>query len=199
MKPYSEACVRNREPILAVLQDVYAQVHTVLEIGSGSGQHAVYFARALPHLLWQTSDLAENHAGIQLWIDESGLANVRSPIALDVDAGAWPKLAVDAAFTANTLHIISWASVRNLFARVGPLLSSGAPLCIYGPFNYAGAFTSDSNAAFDAMLRRHDPNSAIRDFESVCKLAAENGLALKADHAMPANNRLLVFRAGKTA
>jgi SAM-dependent methyltransferase len=193
-KPFSEACDRNREPILSVLRAVFAQAGNVLEIGSGTGQHAVHFAQALPHLVWQPTDLAENHPGICAWIEESGLSNVLPPILLDVDDDEWPVDNADAVFTANTLHIISWESVQNLLGGAGRILPPGAPLCVYGPFNYGGRYTSPSNEAFDAMLRSRDPESGIRDFDKVCKAARINGLIFESDHPMPANNRTLVFR-----
>lgn len=193
-KPYSEACERNRDPILAVLRRAFADAESVLEIGSGTGQHAVYFAAALPHLVWQTADLPAQHPGILAWIAESGLDNVRAPLALDLTRPDWPAGPVDAAFTANTLHIVSWASVRRLFEGVARVLGPGGVFCVYGPFNYAGAYTSDSNARFDAMLRARDPDSGIRNFEDVCALAEGAGLRLEADHPMPANNRTLVWR-----
>ena len=199
MKPYSVACERNRDAILPILRDVLAASRHVLEIGSGTGQHAVYFAQNLPRLTWQTSDLPQNHDGILHWIKDSGLANVLPPIALDANDERWPAPGVDAVFTANTFHIMSWCSVQNLFVKVGRLLPEHAPFCIYGPFNYRGEFTSPSNASFDAMLRAHDPASGIRDFEQVCELAKKNDMDLASDHAMPANNRLLVFRRGKAA
>lgn len=192
-KPFSEACERNREPILRVLRDVFASSGSVLEIGSGTGQHAVYFAQALPHLTWQTADLPENHAGIRTWIDEAGLSNVRAPLALDVNDLRWPIDRADAVFTANTLHIVSWESVDSMFRGASRILSPRGPFCVYGPFSYGGRHTSPSNAGFDSMLRMRDPESGIRDFESVCELAAGYGLKFEADHPMPANNRLLVF------
>lgn len=194
MKPYAESSEQNREPILAVLREAFAQVANVLEIGSGSGQHAVHFAQHLPHLTWQTSDLPANHAGIQAWLDEARLANTRPPIALDVNHRPWPVSPVDGVFTANTLHIISWPEVACLLAGVGQVLQPGGVLCIYGPFNYGGQFTSDSNARFDAWLKARDPLSGVRDFEAVCEVAEQHGLALQQDHAMPVNNRTLVFQ-----
>ena len=195
-KPYSEACERNKVPILEILRHAFAKAGSALEIGSGTGQHAAYFGAALPHLTWQTSDLPENHAGIRMWLEEAGLPNVRPPLALNVSEDRWPVGNVDAAFTANTLHIMSWPEVEHLFAGIGRILNPGGPLCTYGPFNYNGAHTSDSNARFDAMLRTRDPASGIRDFEEVLQLGLQNGLKFEADHAMPANNRLLVFRKG---
>lgn len=191
-KPLSESCERNKEPILTVLREVFQQPARILEIGSGSGQHAMHFGAALPHLLWQTSDLPANHAGIRAWLDEAALPNVLAPIALDVN-GPWPDQAYDGAFTANTLHIVSWRLAQQLIAGAGKLLKPGGLLAVYGPFNYHGRFTSDSNARFDEWLKARDPLSGIRGFEAVVKCAEINGLHLQADHAMPANNRLLVF------
>ena len=193
-KPWSEACERNRTPILEVLLGAFAGATQVLEIGSGTGQHAVFFAAALPHLVWQPSDVAANLQGIAAWRDESGLPNLRAPLALDVDAADWPVTASDGLFSANTLHIMSWASVRNFFAGAGRVLEPGGTLAVYGPFSYDGRHTAESNARFDAFLRACDPLSGIRDFAAVCELAREQGLAFVDDHALPANNRMLVWR-----
>ena len=194
MKPFSEASESNKEPILAILREAFAHVRSVLEIGSGTGQHAVHFAQHLPHLIWHTSDLPANHAGICAWLDEASLPNTRPPLALDVNELAWPVAAVEGVFTANTLHIVSWPEVEKLFAGVGRVLLPGGVMCVYGPFNYHGAFTSESNARFDDWLKARDPNSGVRDAEAVGALAASHGLTLEMDHAMPDNNRTLVFR-----
>jgi cyclopropane fatty-acyl-phospholipid synthase-like methyltransferase len=185
MKPFSEACERNRAPILAILKRVFADRRHVLEIGSGTGQHAAYFAPELPHLVWQASDVAEHLPGIRQW--------VANPIELDVES-KWPAIEVDAVFSANTCHIMSWPQVEHLFAGVGRLLPPGGVFALYGPFNYRGKHTSESNARFDAMLRARDPASGLREFEDVDKLARAAGLSLQEDNAMPANNRLLVWR-----
>ncbi len=194
MKPFSEACERNRVPILSVLREILPAQGRVLEIGSGTGQHAVYFGAALPGIVWQTSDLPEHHSGIRAWIEDSALSNVRLPVVLDANNAAWPVAAADAIFSANTLHIMSWSAVEKLFAGVGRVLATVGTLCIYGPFNYGGRHTSESNARFDALLRQRDPASGIRDFEAVDQLAQANGLVLMRDFAMPANSRLLVWR-----
>lgn len=191
-KPFSEACERNKTPILAILRELFAQPARILEIGTGTGQHAVHFGAALPHVVWQTSDLPANHAGIQAWLDEAALPNVLAPINLDVN-GSWPGQSYDGVFTANTLHIVSWDLAQKLVAGAGGLLNKGGRLVIYGPFNYRGAYTSDSNARFDEWLKDRDARSGIRDFEAVVKCAETNGMRLQADHAMPANNRLLVL------
>lgn len=193
LKPYSEACDRNRAPILEVLRRHFTDRRHVLEIGSGSGQHAVYFAAALPQLTWQTSDRAENVPGLRLWIDEARLPNLSNPWALDVRE-LWPKTQFDAIFTANTLHIMSWEEVKALFAALPAVMTRDAVLAIYGPFNYEGSFTSPSNAAFDATLKARSPQSGIRDFEAVDELAQAIGLRLIEDRAMPANNRTLVWQ-----
>lgn len=197
-KPYADACDRNRGPILEVLQQYCADRRRVLEIGSGTGQHAVHFAAALPHLSWQTSDLAPNLPGIRQWLEESGLPNLLPPFALDVD-GEWPDERFDALFTANTLHIMSWSSVTALFAALPAVLSADAVLAVYGPFNYDGRFTSPSNATFDAWLKQRSADSGIREFGDVDTLARAAGFTLVADRAMPANNRTLVWRRSTTS
>ena len=193
-KPFSESCVQNRDPILAVLRKCFADRRHVLEIGSGTGQHAVYFAPELPHLVWQTADVPQHHAGIQAWLDDAALPNVLPPLTLDANDTAWHGGRYDAVFSANTLHIMSWPEVALFFAGVGEVLEPGGVLAVYGPFNYKGAFTSESNARFDAWLKARDPASGVRDFEAVDALARARGLVLQQDLAMPANNRMLVWR-----
>ncbi len=195
-KPFSESCVQNREPILAVLRVWFADRRHVLEIGSGTGQHAVYFAPELPHLVWQTADVPPHHPGIRAWLNDAALPNVRPPLALDANDTAWHSGRYDAVFSANTLHIMSWPEVELLFGGVGQVLEPGGTLVIYGPFNYNGAYTSESNARFDAWLKARDPASGVRDFEAVDALARAQGLVLQQDIAMPANNRTLVWRKG---
>jgi len=195
-KPFSQACENNKHPIAKVLTTVFTNAKHVLEIGSGTGQHAAFFSQHLPHLTWQTSDLPVNHQGINMWLDEAASANVQRPVEVDLHK-TWqlPKntLPFDALFTANTLHIISWQLVIKFFEGIKKNLSSGASICIYGPFNYQGKFTSESNANFDRWLKDRDINSGIRDIEAILLLASSAGLNLIDDHAMPANNRLLVF------
>jgi cyclopropane fatty-acyl-phospholipid synthase-like methyltransferase len=193
--PDAPATERNREPILAVLRAQFAHRQRVLEIGSGTGQHAVYFARAMPHLKWQTSDLLANHAGIRAWIAQSGLPNVLPPRELDIGrAETWPITRHDAIFSANTLHIASWPEVESLFANLPRVLAAKATVVFYGPFNVGGEFTSESNAAFDAALRAEDPRRGIRDLEAVQALAAAAGLHFLIDIPMPANNRCVVWQ-----
>ena len=192
-KPYAPACERNREPILAVLRECFADRRDVLEVGSGTGQHAVHFAAAMPWLSWQCSDRAEHLPGIRLWLDEAGLPNTPAPIELDV-SGAWARRRFDAVFSANTLHIMGWPEVQRFFEGVDAVLATDGVLAAYGPFNYGGEYTSDSNREFDAWLKARDPRSGIRDFEAVDALAREIGLTLMDDVAMPANNRTLVWR-----
>ena len=190
-KPFSRACENNKEPILTVLKQAFAEVKSVVEVGSGTGQHAVYFAAHLPHLRWQPTDLAENLPGMQLWFDEVELPNLNMPRVVDVSNLPWPLAPVEAVFTANTLHIMGKPEVELFFQGLGDLLLPGAKLCIYGPFNYNGCFTSDSNARFNDWLYQQNPKSAIRDFEWIRELAGKIGLTLVKDHQMPANNRLL--------
>lgn len=193
-KPFSVASERNRDPILEVLRTHFSDRHRVLEIGSGTGQHAVHFAAALPQLAWQCADRAENLPGIRLWLDEAALPNAPPPIELDVNQSHWPEARYDAVFSANTLHIMSWAEVERMFARLPEILAVDARLAVYGPFNYGGRHTSPSNADFDRRLREQAAHMGIRDFEAVDALARAIGLQLMEDRAMPANNRCLVWR-----
>ena len=194
MLTLSEACERNKEPILAVLREELAGSTRVLEVGSGTGQHAVYFAAALPQLVWQPSELAENLAPLAERVRLEGGANLREPLALDVRAEPWPVTAADAVFSANTLHIMAWDAVREFFRGAAAVLRSPGVLCVYGPMRYGGAYTSVSNAEFDRALKARDPRSGIRDFEALDELARAAGLGLHADHPMPANNQTLVWR-----
>ena len=191
MKSFCQSCENNKEPILGVLRPLLTSRHRVLEIGSGTGQHAAYFAAALPQLGWQTSDVVDNHPSIAAWID--GVGNARAPLVLDVDAGDWPTETFEAVFSANTAHIMSWPSVENMFRGVARVLSPGGVFALYGPFNYDGAYTSEGNERFDHQLRTSGGGMGIRDSEAVIALAASAGMTLIADHDMPANNRILVF------
>jgi cyclopropane fatty-acyl-phospholipid synthase-like methyltransferase len=194
MLPLSEACERNKGPILEVLRSAFAHGTRVLEIGSGTGQHAVYFAQHLPHLSWQPTELRENVPDLAERIRLEGGPNVRAPLALDVRDGTWVVPTVDCVFTANTLHIVSPGLVREFFRGVKQVLEPPGVLCIYGPFNYGGRHTSESNAAFDRYLRVRDAASGIRDFEAIELLAKDADLTLESDHDMPANNRTLVWK-----
>ncbi|HEX4152790.1 MAG TPA: DUF938 domain-containing protein [Steroidobacteraceae bacterium] len=193
MLPVSEACERNKEPILSVLRSCLAGCLHVLEIGSGTGQHAVYFARHLPHVVWQPTEQLTYLADLAARVRLEGGENLRPPTVLDVRQAVWPARAVDAVFTANTLHIMSWEAVGALYRGVAEVLVPGGVLCVYGPFRYNGDYTADSNREFDLMLRERDPLSGIRDVAALDQLAGPYGLSLAADHDLPANNRLLVF------
>jgi cyclopropane fatty-acyl-phospholipid synthase-like methyltransferase len=197
-KPYAESCDQNREPIVRVLKKYLPERHTVLEVGSGTGQHAVYFSAEFPWISWQTSDLEENHAGIHAWIKDSGLDNVLGPITLDVD-GTWPDIRYDLIFSANTLHIMAESSVINLFGNVRNCMHESSVCLVYGPFNYHGAYTSPSNERFDHWLKQRDPQSGIKNFEWLQDIAGVSGLECCNDFAMPANNRMLVWRVNNTA
>ena len=194
MKPFSESCEQNQGPIFEVLKETFADRKFVLEIGSGTGQHAIYFGSRLPHLIWQTSDLLENHSGIFAWLEEAHLPNVKAPLLLDVNLAQWPLEKVDAIFSANAVHIMSWPSVEAMFAGVGRVLAPRGILALYGPFNYGGKFTSESNEHFDGWLKSYNPQSGVRDFEALDKLAKVQGLDLLKDVEMPANNRTLIWR-----
>jgi cyclopropane fatty-acyl-phospholipid synthase-like methyltransferase len=192
MKPFSEACEENKAPILRVLQRLFLHHRTVLEIGSGTGQHAVHFAAAMPNVIWQTSDRVENHAGIQAWLDEAALPNLQNPIVLDV-GDKWPDTRFDAVFSANTAHIMSWPEVELLFQGVGRLLNDRGFFVLYGPFNFNGRYTSESNLRFDQWLKKRDIMSGIRDFEALDELAGSTGLLFSENVEMPVNNRILVW------
>jgi hypothetical protein len=207
-KPFSPSCERNRDPILAVLRTHFADRRRVLEIGSGTGQHAVHFAAAMPWLVWQCSDHASALPGIRGWLDEAALPNTPDPVPLQATTepvsgfSPSPPGRYDAAFSANTLHIMGWPEVEAFFAGIATLVAAemetadGFTLAIYGPFNLGGAYTSDSNREFDDWLKARDPRSGIRDFEAVDALARDAGLRLIDDIAMPANNRCLIWRTG---
>ena len=192
-KPFSQACENNKNPILSVITAYLAQVESVLEVGSGTGQHSVHFAANLPHLQWHTSDRLVNHKGIKQWLDEAKLDNLHAPVELDLNR-PWPINTVDAIYTANTLHIVSKPLVEQFFTGVNKHLASKGLVCIYGPFKYNGNFTSESNQRFDEFLNQQDCQSGIRDFEWVQQLAEQAGLMLVDDIAMPANNQLLIFK-----
>lgn len=191
MKSFSQSCENNKIPILEVLQPRLACRRALLEIGSGTGQHAAFFAASLPQLVWQPSDVAGNHASIDAWID--GLDNARPPMLLDVDGDDWPARRYDAVFSANTAHIMHWPTVVHMFHGVSGILEPGGVFALYGPFNYQGEYTSAGNQHFDRALRATDPGMGIRDFEAIAELASSAELTLLADHAMPANNRTLLW------
>lgn len=194
IKPYSESCDQNRQPILDVIKPLLQDKSRLLEIGSGTGQHAVYFASQLPGLHWQTSDRAEGLAGINMWLQDDNPGNVLAPLELDVCTSQWPSDKYDACFSANTLHIMHESEVECLFTRLGTVLETAAEVILYGPFNYNGDYTSDSNRQFDQWLKSRDPGSGIKHFERVSELACDNGLVFIKDYPMPANNRILHFR-----
>ena len=195
-KSFSQACENNKQPILQIIKTIFLESSTVWEIGSGTGQHACYFAHYLPHLNWQPTDKEENIDGINCWVEESGLSNCLQSLALNVMDKKWPCQTIDALFTANTLHIMSWNEVDCFFAGLKAYLTENATVCIYGPFNYHGQYTSNSNKQFDHWLKARAPQSGVRDFEAIEQLAKTASLSIKNDFSMPANNRLLVFQKG---
>ena len=196
-KPFSPACENNRGPILEILKPLLVDKSSVLEIGSGTGQHAVWFAKNMPQLQWQTSDLQPNHAGINQWLDAYPSSNLLPPIELDmlgIAEGNWPNADYDCIYSANTAHIMPWEAVVNMLAQAGLQLRSNGVLCLYGPMQYQGVIEPQSNRDFDASLRQQASHMGIREFHQINHLAAEAGLMLLEDHAMPANNRLLVWQ-----
>jgi len=191
--PFSQACENNKEPILCVLKRHFSASGTVLEIGGGTGQHALHFATQMPHLQWQSSDLPDNVDMLNLRIRSAALPNLPPAVALDVTQSPWPIPVLDYAFSANTLHIMPASANAHFFSGITNILRPGGVLCVYGPFKYGGDFTTGSNARFDLWLKGNNPLSGVRDFETINRLAAEAGLVLIEDNAMPANNQLLVW------
>lgn len=196
-KPFAESSEQNKQDILAIIQPLFSKLKRVLEIASGTGQHAVYFSQTMPNLNWQPSDLDSALPGIQSWVNESGLANLNQPIALDVSSINWPQQTFDAIFSANSLHIMSQQHVKDLFSNVGRVLNKNGLITVYGPFNYHGQFTSQSNQHFDGWLKSRNSNSGIKEFEWCNDLAENAGFKLIKDYEMPQNNRILVWQ--KTA
>jgi len=193
MLPFSEACERNKAPILEVLRGVFADRTQVLEIGSGTGQHAVHFAAHLSHLTWYPTEQLAYLADLAARVKLEGTRNLRPPTVLDVKQTVWPLRSVDAVYSANTLHIMGWVEVEAMFRGVDAVLTPHGVVCIYGPFRYAGRYTSDSNRDFDLMLKERDPSSGLRDLTELSALAGRHALQLRVDHDLPANNRLLEF------
>jgi cyclopropane fatty-acyl-phospholipid synthase-like methyltransferase len=193
-KPYSESCDENKQPILGVLEKIFTRPGVVLEIGSGTGQHAVYFSERLPHVTWQPTDVDSNLPGIRAWINESPRDNLREPLSLNVHTGQWPDHDFHYVYSANTAHIMSWTEVEHMFQGVGRNLLPGGRFALYGPFNYQGRYTSESNERFDQWLKNRDPASGLRDFAEVNELAQQSGMELLDDFAMPLNNRTLVWQ-----
>lgn len=193
-KPVAESCLQNQQPILDTLRGVFTEAGEVLEVGSGTGQHAVFFSEHLPHLTWQPSDLQDQHPGMLLWLNEVEHNRIKPPLVLDVDDESWPVQNMDYAFTANTTHIISLAQAERMFVHIASVLKPGGLFAQYGPFNYNGEYTSESNARFDQWLKQQHPQSCIKHFEQLRDFAADNAMHCVEDIEMPANNRLLVWQ-----
>jgi cyclopropane fatty-acyl-phospholipid synthase-like methyltransferase len=193
-KPYSQSCENNKQVILDHLRVEFAAGSRVLEIGTGTAQHVCYFAESLPTLYWQPSDMSENLSTVLAGLADNTLPNIATPVVLDVSQPHWPVTEVDAIFSANTLHIMPNAHAELFFRGVQRVLRPGGKVCVYGPFKYGGEFTTDSNARFDEWLKQRNPLSGVRDFEQINQWAQAAGLHLQADHAMPANNQLLVWQ-----
>ena len=196
-RPSAPATERNRDAILEILSDEFRDRTAVFEIGSGTGQHAIYIARQLRHLTWQTSDRVQNHAAINAWIESSDVVNVLAPLPFDVEAPPPLEASYDVVFSANTAHIMSDYAVRCMFALVGNMLHADGIFCLYGPFKRNGSFTSDSNARFDASLRDQDSLMGIRNLEDLDRLAEKAGMRRTRLYAMPANNFMALWCRGK--
>ncbi len=192
--PFAAAAERNASPILGVIEHELEGATSILEIGTGTAQQAVTFARHLPLSIWQTSDLDENHEGIRARIADSGLDNVRAPVLLDVRSATPERRRYDAVYSANTAHIMSADAVEKMFAYVGETLEDGGLFLLYGPFRLHGGFTTGSNAAFDESLRLRNPDMGLRDLETLDELAADAGMRRKRYFAMPSNNFLVVWQ-----
>ena len=192
-KPFSESSEQNKTVIFETIEPFLVDGLKVLEIGSGTGQHAVYFASMVPGIVWQTTDLAENLAAIKSWIDDSGLPNLPEPRELDVSS-AWMNETYDLLFSANTFHIMNQDQVEQCLKRCTSCLKQKGNLIVYGPFNYHGSYTSVSNEQFDGWLKSRDSQSGIKHFEWINELANRSGLHLVNDIAMPANNRILIWQ-----
>lgn len=192
-KPYSRASANNAGPILEILRREFQRCNEVLEIGSGTGQHAVRFATELGHLDWQTSDLDENHSGIMAWLAEANLANVRAPVSLDVTRASI-STSYDAVFSSNTAHIMSFDAVTKMFALVGRILRPGGVFLLYGPFRRFGEFNTPSNVQFDANLRSRNPAMGIRDLEALDVEADGHGLERASLYAVPSNNLVVIWK-----
>ena len=193
MLPFSEACERNKGPILEVLRVAFSDRIQVLEIGSGTGQHAVHFAAHLTHLTWYPTEQLAYLADLASRVKQEGTRNLRPPTVLDVKQSVWPLRSVDAIYSANTLHIMGWEEVAAMFRGIDEVLSPHGVVCIYGPFRNKGRYTSESNRDFDLMLKERDPLSGLRDLTELGALAGRHALKLRVDHDLPANNRLLEF------
>ncbi|MFT4553679.1 MAG: cyclopropane fatty-acyl-phospholipid synthase-like methyltransferase [Chlamydiales bacterium] len=193
-KPLSPSCERNQVLILDILMFLLKDKKSVLEIGSGTGQHAVFFSKHMPHLVWQTSDLPDKHAGIIAWIEDSQLSNVLRPLSLDVNYDTFPHQEFDSVFTANTCHIMGWQSVLHLIEKVSKTLIPGGLFIIYGPFNFDGEYTAESNRAFDRMLKMENPIMGIRNFEDLSEHSSRHRLQFINKYSMPANNFILTFQ-----
>jgi len=193
-RPFSESAESNKDSILKIISKIFTDETCVLEIGSGTGQHAVYFTEQLPHLTWQPTELKDKIQGIKMWLETAKHNRILEPQLLDVTKDCQMQKKYQYVFTANTAHFIAWSEVQAMFCVVGKLLSPGGFFVQYGPFNYQGRFTSESNEKFDQWLKAEDPNRGIRNFEDLTSLATENGVQLFKDYEMPANNRTLVWQ-----
>ena len=193
-KPFSKYCENNKQPILEVIAQYFTDDGVVLEIGSGTGQHAMYFAEKLPHIYWQTSERSDHIEGVNQWLNAYRKYNLGRPFEIDVKQDKWPIDKVKGIFSANTSHIMRWQSVEKMFQHSGELLLPSHYFCLYGPVNINGEYTSDSNKQFDQFLRSDNPKMGLRNLEDLQELAKTNGLEFVQKHDMPANNFIMVWQ-----
>lgn len=193
-KPFAPSCERNRGPILNILNSCLKGHKRLLEVGSGTGQHAVYFAPKFEGLTWITSDRAENHQGIKAWLDEAKLPNIEGPLSFNLGEDSFPAANIDAVYTANTFHIMPFEMVSELISLSGANLEKDSVFIVYGPFTYEGKFTSTSNEEFDQILRQRASHQGIREFNEIKQMFEKAGFDFKEDIAMPANNQTLIFK-----
>ena len=196
--PHSPAAERNKAAILEKLRTILKGNERVFEIGSGTGQHAIHFAKAFPKISWQTSEIPSRVSVTSAVLSTAHLSNIQKPYALDVTSEPWPEIHADAVYTSNTAHIMPWEAAKKMIIGVAKLLKPDGLFILYGPFKYEGAFTSESNQLFDISLKSSEPHQGIRDFEAIQRLAVEHELHLQNDFSMPANNQLLVFKKDKS-
>lgn len=192
-KPYALSCDKNSAPILEVLKDYLPGHHALLEVGAGTGQHAVFMAPHFKELTWTLADLQDRHEGIQMWLKDFPRANVEGPVEYEVGKDPLPEGDFDVVFTANTLHIMPWSLCLQLFDDLS-VLKNDSLFIVYGAFNYEGKYTSESNENFDKWIKGKFPGGGIRDFEKIEEELRSRRFSLVKDHEMPANNRMLIFQ-----
>jgi len=194
-KRHAAAAERNREPILSALREILGEAARVLEVGSGTGQHAAFFTERMPGWTWQPTDPEPASLGsIEAYRREAAAANFLPPVKLDASGASFPGASYDAVFSANVIHIAPWSVALGILEGAASVLAGSGVLVLYGPFRFSGTFTAESNAAFDARLRGEDPSWGVRDVDDLTLEAMARGFERPRAMPMPVNNHLLVFR-----